>query len=144
MSKNKSLFKNTVILGIGQFVPKVIALITLPIFTTYLSTKDYGIYDLIISFSSLFLPILTLLIQQAVFRFIISEKNKSSVYITNSVFFIFIMSTLWLILLIIGIIFFELNVKIAFLVYIFYLIQSLNDVVGQIARGFGRNILWTL
>ena len=33
-----------------------------------------GIYDLIISFASLFMPLMTFMVQQAVFRYMISEK----------------------------------------------------------------------
>ena len=76
MDKNKILAKNTIILGIGQFIPKIIAMITLPILTKAFTTDEYGIYDLIISFSSLAIPLMTLLIQQAVFRFLINEENE--------------------------------------------------------------------
>lgn len=146
MSKSKSLLKNTMILGIGQFVPKIVALITLPIFTACLSTSGYGTYDLIVSFSSLFLPLLTLLIQQAVFRFIISEKDKNNyyIYITNSLFFIFISSIFWFIVLLVGLIFFKFSFTFVILIFLFYFIQSINDVVGQIARGFGKNNLFSL
>ena len=90
MNKNKVLAQNTIILGIGQFIPKIIAMITLPILTRAFSTDEYGIYDLIISFSSLAIPVITLLIQQAVFRFLINEKDEKicKSYITNSIIFI--------------------------------------------------------
>ena len=77
MTKNKVLAKNTIILAIGQFIPKLIAMITLPIITKAFSTEEYGIYDLIISFASLMLPLMTLLVQQAVFRFLINEKEEN-------------------------------------------------------------------
>ena len=105
MTKNKILAKNTIILTIGQFIPKLIAIITLPILTKSFSTEDYGIYDLIISFASLLLPIMTLLVQQAVFRFMISEEpEKQKKYISTSVFFVFAFSLcIFAIVVIIGV-----------------------------------------
>lgn len=140
-NKSKTLAKNTAILSIGQLIPKILTLITLPILTGAFSTEEYGIYDLVISFSSLFLPLMTLLIQQAVFRFLIdsnSDKDKKT-YITNSVSLIFIISiVIFLVGLIIGK---SVNANISILVIAFfiYLIESLYDLFGQVARGIGKN-----
>lgn len=90
MTKNKILAKNTIILTIGQFIPKLIAIITLPILTKAFSTEDYGIYDLIISFASLLLPIMTLLVQQAVFRFMISEGQEKQKNIYRHQYFLYL------------------------------------------------------
>ena len=43
----KSLLKGSVIYGLGQVLNKTISLILLPFFTSYLTTKDYGITSVI-------------------------------------------------------------------------------------------------
>lgn len=146
MNKSKALAKNTIILGVGQFVPKIIAIIILPILTKSFSTEEFGIYDLIISFSSLALPLMTLLIQQAVFRFLIEEKDveKSKVYVTNSVAFIMILSILWF--LITGIACIKINIDFKLLLFILFLYfsESIYDLFGQVARGKGENLVFTI
>ena len=146
MNKNKVLAQNTIILGIGQFIPKIIAMITLPILTRAFSTDEYGIYDLIISFSSLAIPVITLLIQQAVFRFLINEKDEKicKSYITNSIIFTCALSaTLFLIAILIGQ-FLKIDLKLFVIVFLVYFIESLYDLLGQIARGYGKNMFFSV
>ena len=144
--KTKNLAINTVVLGIGQFFPKILAIITLPILTKYFTTSEYGIYDLIISISSLALPLLTLLIQQAVFRFLIkdSDLKKQNSYIANSLYFILILGVVWLGLLsLVSYIGFREQMGILVLIYLLYFLESIYDLFGQIARGVGKNIWFT-
>lgn len=68
VNRTNKLIRNTIILGFGQFLPKLVSLITLPILTAGLTTSEYGIYDLILSTQSLLIPLMTLQIQQAIFR----------------------------------------------------------------------------
>lgn len=47
MNREKSLVKNTAILSLGTYLPKLTTIITLPLLTGYLTQAEYGIYDLI-------------------------------------------------------------------------------------------------
>ena len=76
MSRGGKLAKNTIILAIGTFLPKLASFITLPILTGCLSKESYGTYDLIVVLVSLFLPAVTLQIQTAAFRFLIDIRDK--------------------------------------------------------------------
>ena len=42
----KKVISHSLIYGLGPFVPKIIALLMLPIFTKVLTTEDYGIQSL--------------------------------------------------------------------------------------------------
>lgn len=75
MDRNKELIRNTVILGAGTLIPKVFSLVILPILTTYLTTVEYGNFDLVNSIVSFVVPIITLQIQQAAFRYLVAAKN---------------------------------------------------------------------
>lgn len=72
VDRNKELAINTVILGIGQLIPKFLAIVLLPLLTSYLTTEEYGNYDLILSIASLLIPVVTMQIQQAVFRYLLA------------------------------------------------------------------------
>lgn len=75
MNREEKLFKNTIILAIGTLVPKIASLITLPLLTGYLTTEEYGSYDLILTLVSLILPAATLQIQTAAFRFLVEHRK---------------------------------------------------------------------
>ncbi|MEE0728311.1 MAG: oligosaccharide flippase family protein [Clostridium saudiense] len=77
MSKYKKLIKNILLFALSSFIPKAMSFFLVPIYTAYLTTGEYGVSDLINTTVSLFMPILTLNIRDAVLRFALEEKyNK--------------------------------------------------------------------
>lgn len=68
-SKVQGLMKNTVILTVGNFSSKILTVLMVPLYTSVLSTAEYGSYDIIYSAISLLIPILTLNIADGVLRF---------------------------------------------------------------------------
>ena len=86
MSREKDLVKNTVVLSVGKFLPKLCSFITLPVLTACLTKAEYGTYDLIATLIMLIIPIATLQIQSAAFRFLIDcrgDHDASSGIISN-------------------------------------------------------------
>lgn len=75
MGRKKELAFNTVIIGIGKFGTQVLSFFLLPLYTSVLSTTEYGIYDLILTISIFLTPIITLLMEESMFRFLIDAKN---------------------------------------------------------------------
>lgn len=79
--KHSYLAKNVFLFSIGSFVPKLLSIILIPLYTNYLSTTEYGISDLLTTTVSLLLPIFTLDIQDAVMRFALDKKyNRKDVF----------------------------------------------------------------
>lgn len=72
--KYKDLTKNTLLFLLSSFVPKVISFLLVPLYTSYLSTADYGVSDLLNSTVYLLVPITTLSIGNAVLRFTLNKK----------------------------------------------------------------------
>lgn len=68
-SKMEYLIKNMGLLTISNFSSKILIFLLVPLYTSILSTTEYGTYDLAVSTASLFYPILTLNIVDAVMRF---------------------------------------------------------------------------
>lgn len=75
MSRESKLVKNTVIITIGKICTQLITFFLLPLYTSILSTEEYGTVDLLNTLVSLLLPIVTFQIEQAVFRYIIEVRN---------------------------------------------------------------------
>jgi O-antigen/teichoic acid export membrane protein len=94
MSREKKLILSTIILGFGTVLPKIATFLILPILTSYLTKIEYGTYDLIITSLSFILPIITLQIEQATFRFLIDTgtANEKAKVITTSTVYVIIVS----------------------------------------------------
>lgn len=146
VDRNKELAINTVILGIGQLVPKFLALILLPLLTAFLTTDEYGNYDLILSIASLLIPVVTLQIQQAVFRYLLSSNGTTdrSKYVTSSLIYIAGSS-----LVCYPIVFFclrtvGLSLLKAILICVLFLSEALYILLGQVVRGLGYNAKYSI
>lgn len=146
VTRNEKLVKNAVILGFGQFLPKITALVTLPILTADLTTSEYGIYDLILTAQSLLMPLMTLQIQQGVFRKLIQKGTDGAKSIISSAYFLLLTSfAIWCPIIIIFFHFaFKYSFVITFILSLFYLLYSLFDVFGQTVRGIGYNIKYSV
>lgn len=94
--KKTELISNSIIFGIGTIGTKVIQMLLIPLFSYMLSPEQYGEIDLIINTSQLIMPIISLGIIEAIFRFgMDSAEDKESVY-SNSLIVMFIGSMLLL------------------------------------------------
>lgn len=79
MGKDKYsyLVKNTLLFTISSFGSKILVFLLVPLYTSILSTADYGISDLITTTATLLIYIITINIADSVLRFSIdAEKNK--------------------------------------------------------------------
>ncbi len=74
--KHKYLIKNIALFSINNFVPKLLSILLIPLYTNCLTTAEYGISDLLTTTVSLLLPIFTLDIQDAVLRFALDKQYK--------------------------------------------------------------------
>ena len=140
MSREGKLVKNTIILAIGTFFPKLAVFISLPILTAYLTKAEYGTYDLILTLVALVLPAATLQIHSAAFRYLIDvNKDEKAMKIIISNIYGFIIPTS---LIALAIMFFALSsqtivVRLAICAYFFF--DIIVNANRQIIRGMGRN-----
>ncbi len=77
-SKHKYLFKNVFLFSINNFVPKLLSILLIPLYTNCLTTAEYGVSDLITTTVALLIPIFTLDIQDAVMRFALDKAYKKN------------------------------------------------------------------
>ena len=76
MDKNRELAKNTIIITIGKVCTQFVSFFLLPLYTFVLSTEEYGIVDLVVTYTSLFIPLILFEVDQAVFRFLVDVRNN--------------------------------------------------------------------
>ncbi len=84
MSRTKKLFSNTLLFAISNFGSKLISFLLIPIYTSVLSTEQYGTIDVILTSVSLTLPLVTLGMSDAVLRFSMEpEADRKSIFSTG-------------------------------------------------------------
>lgn len=76
MNKSAELLKNIFLFFIANFLPKAITFFMVPLYTTCLTTSEYGTVDLLNTTVQLLLPFFTLQIQDAMLRFTMDKCNK--------------------------------------------------------------------
>lgn len=81
-----SLARNTFLLSLGAFMNKGINFIMVPLFSSWLSTSDYGTFDLLCTYATLLVPFISLASSEALFRFGVEggEAGRRAKYITTS------------------------------------------------------------
>lgn len=141
MNKKKELAKNTIIIFAGKVCTQFISFLLLPLYTSYLLTEDYGFVDLITTYVTLIVPIITLELEMSVFRYLIDCRNDpkkvKKVYSNN---FIILLTSL--LLFIIGYLivtcFWKFDYR--FLILIDIVICTFSGNFLQITRGVGRTL----
>ena len=141
----KKLLVNTVIISIGKICTQLITFLLLPLYTNLLSTEEYGIADLVTVFIMLVVPIVTLQIEQGVYRELIevrendSEKSK---IISNTFITTFLQIVLYTIIFLVVSLFIKNEYK-YFLLFntIAYIFSS---ILLQISRGLDKNIFYSI
>ncbi len=88
--KKNNLAKNTLLLSIGTILNKGLTFIMIPLFSSWLSTEDYGTFDLISTYVTLVIPLIGLSLTEALFRFSLDteDKKEKKEYVSTS-FYVF-------------------------------------------------------
>lgn len=141
MSREGKLAKNTLVIALGTFLPKLATFATLPILTACLTKTEYGAYDLVAVLVALFLPAATLQIQAAAFRFLIDVRNDPkaiSAIVTNIAVFVTLTSLPALVVLSLVLFGQPASIRIAICLYFFADIAV--NAARQVCRGLGDNL----
>ena len=80
--KYKYLAKNIGLLTLSNFATKLLSFFLVPLYTSILTTADYGTYDLFNTTVGVLLPILTLNVQEGVIRFAMDKDYDREAIVT--------------------------------------------------------------
>lgn len=131
----KSLAGNTLIFAIGNGVSVIIAFVMVPFYTKMLSPSDFGISDIIVTTTSMLLPLVSLNIFSAIFRYTLDKSSNPTTLFTNGLNVTIIGSALSLIVTTILSLF---NVPYALLVGFYLSITLLLNLSQNFVRGIGH------
>ena len=142
-SKNVKLAKNIILMFLVYFMPKVFSFFLVPLYTSYLTTEEYGISDVIISTASLLAPFIALSIPSAVMRFTIENKDdRRPIWIAVQTYLI------GMLIFLLGLIgtHYLFHVNASYLLYIYIIAGSsvLSDINMSYTRGIEKMKLVTI
>lgn len=144
MKRGKRLVGNTVIIAIGNLSTKVISFLLLPLYTSILTTSEYGTYDLLITLATFLIPVITLLMEESMFRFLIDCENEEEkqVVVTQTCLYCIVSIIVFSLLIFLVGLFITIPYKYLF---ILYLISSVMLALkNALTRGLGKIKLFSL
>lgn len=145
MNREKQLVVNTFIVAIGKICTQFISFFLLPLYTSYLSTSEFGIIDLFNTYVSLLLPLFFLQIDQSIFRHLIDVRNneeEKKKFISTSFLIVLIQAILFLIIYLIIAQFINNEYKYYLALNVIFSITS--TLLLQISRGLGDNMSYSI
>lgn len=145
MNKKKELAKNTIIIFLGKVCTQLISFFLLPLYTGYLSTKQYGTVDLIQTYVRLLVPLITIELEMGVFRFLIDARGKDKEtkdVMTNNFTILFLALFLFSVVYLIVTQFIEIDYR--FLILFDVFICTITGNLLQVARGFGKTLDYSI
>lgn len=144
MGQYKKFLKNSVSLTIGKFASKLLSFLLVPLYTSILTTSEYGSYDLINTTVTLLTPFLTLEISEAVMRFALDKKNYKPNEVLSIGLFIVLIGSLFF--LIISPITFLINQHSNYILWIiiFFISANINLILTQYLKGIEEIKFYTI
>lgn len=140
MGRYKYLFKNIGLLTLSQFATKFLSFFLVPLYTSVLTTAEYGTYDLFNTTIGVLLPVLTLNIQEAILRFSLDKKSNKDAIVSVGFRYLAISNIIVAIGLavnqFIGIS--DIVSDYSLLIFFMFLVQSFSGVITTYARGIEK------
>lgn len=130
----KSLAGNTFIFAIGNSVSLLLTFVMVPFYTKILSPADFGISDILTTTTAMLVPLVSLNVFSAIFRFALDEDNHIEIF-TNGLLISLIGG--FLSLVVSGILSL-LGIKYSFLVGVYLGITLLLNLFQNFTRGINK------
>lgn len=146
-SSYKKLFSNTLIFAIGSFSSKVLILLLVKVYTTYLSNDELGINDVITQIANWLQPLVTMTISEAVIRFGLDKAySKKNVFTIGNVICFAGFGVLAIILPIVAIsgIADKYLSGYSFLIYVYVVMSGLKLVYSTFVRALEKVMLFAV
>lgn len=145
MNRNKELVKNTFIIFLGRFSTQFLTFFLLPLYTKFLNSSDYGTIDLIMTYITLLVPVITIQYEMGTFRYLVDNRkneNRQFEIIYNSLIYFFKIIVFCILVSILLHSF--VNIKNFYMIVFCIIAMMLSNLFMQIARGLGKNIEYSV
>lgn len=143
MNNYKELFSNTVVFLLSNLASKFVLFLLIPLYTKYLSSEQYGTAELLVITCDIVMPIATLGMNNAVFRFTL-EAKYSKLNVLKSYYFVFLLSILFVIAVSLVIKPFHNIGKYQIFFILIVCLSALNDGYGLFLKAMGKTIQYAI
>lgn len=143
MKKNE-LLKNTGIIAIGRISTQIVSFLLLPLYTARLSASEYGNFDYIITVASFLMPVMTLLTEEAMFRFLIDCKTTEEKNVVISHVFIFVLINSGIISTVGWIFVSAVQYELGFCIFVYAIASTVVALSNALSRGLGNIVLYSV
>lgn len=144
MNQKRQLLINTIIIAIGKLSTQIVSFLLLRLYTSELTTAEYGTYDFLVTLSIFLLPIITMLMEESMFRFLIdAEDLKSKKRVITATIAYTIVGTL-VFTIIAAIVMGAMKYEYALVFILFVISNVLIGLSNALARGMGKIKLYSL
>lgn len=143
-NRTKTLFKETAWFAFGNFGSKVLTLLMVPLYTNILTTKEYGNLDILTTTISLAIPVLTLSLQDAAFRYSFETGIEKKAVLSDCLI-VTVLSSLVLFLLY-PILYYFLPIITTYWWFFFgiYFFNSISSVLSCFLKGIGKSNIFAI
>jgi O-antigen/teichoic acid export membrane protein len=140
MKGKRYLAKNMFFLTIGQFGTKLLSFFLVPLYTSVLTSAEYGTYDLYSATVGLFVPILTVNIADATSIFLLDKKNSKEGIVSISLKYYFYSLLIFTAFICINFAFnfVPLFNEYPLFLFLMFATNGINQLLLNYARGFDR------
>lgn len=145
MSREKDLAKNTAILTFGKICTQFVSFLLLLLYTAILEPKVYGIADLFNSYIYLIIPVVSLMLDQGLFRFLLEcreDEQRQKKLMTTVLCINFIEIAVYAVVYVLVQSFITSQYKI--FIFVDVVLNILLNTYMQFARGIGKNGVYAL
>lgn len=139
----KELFANMLVFGLSNIGTKLILFFLVPLYTKYMSSSEYGVADLITTTTSLFIPLVTLSIKEAVYRFTM-EKSINDKDVLRCFYYMYFFSVILTLVISIGFLFIPSIKEYTNLFILIIITTTLNDGYALFVKGQGKNKVFAI
>lgn len=145
MSKKRELANNILIIGLGRMLYQGVSLALIPVYTHYLTPQQYGLYDLLVSYIMLSAPVLSMQLDMAAFRLIISyrQKSKKQAEVVSTIMFA-VLTIVTLVEVVAVALDALLPITLNWLILAYLATFTFSNLLQQIARGYGKSLVFAI
>lgn len=144
MSKSRELIKNTAIISLGKISTQIISFFLLPLYTSRIPTDEYGNFDYIVTIAAFALPVVTMLMEESMFRFLIDAKDKEEKRSIISQTFLYSLTSTIIISVLFAFFSVITQYELAFPMWIYSIALLSTALSNALSRGEGKIALYSL
>ncbi|MGM8366160.1 lipopolysaccharide biosynthesis protein [Virgibacillus sp. W0181] len=144
MENKQKLMRDTFIYGVANFGSAALGFLMIPLYTFYFSPSEYGLWDLVVTTSTLLMPFITFELINATYRWVLEEKDETvrATLITTGA--IAVIRNMLIFTGIAAIIFFIISIPFKWEALLYINVAIGINFIQQCARGLGFNKLFAV